>query len=82
MHFSVRRAGRVALLLLFSASLRAQTLKGTVLDATTDEPLPDAHVVLPDADRGTYTDASGRFELQRPAGARTLRVTFVGYDTL
>jgi len=56
-------------------------IAGTVVDARTGEPLPDANVLLADAGTGTATDASGRFAVAPVlAGAHRLVVTYVGYQ--
>ena len=57
-------------------------IAGTVVDARTGEPLPDANVLLADAGTGTATDPSGRFAVAPVlAGAHRLVVTYVGYQT-
>jgi len=58
------------------------SIAGTVVDASTGEPLPDANVLLADAGTGTATDPSGRFAVAPVlAGAHRLVVTYVGYQT-
>ena len=57
-------------------------IAGTVVDARTGEPLPDANVLLADAGTGTATDQAGRFAVAPVlAGAHRLVVTYVGYQT-
>ena len=64
------------------------TLSGTVTNAETGAPLPDANVFIAASTMGTSTDARGRFLLRRiPLGAQQIRVSMVGfaaadYDTL
>jgi len=74
----------IALLLLPSAVWAQQgTIAGTVLDAETDESLPGATVQVVGMDMGSATDAEGAFRITGvPAGEQTLRVSFVGYQTL
>lgn len=87
---SVRRAKR-NLLWLFSLMLPfvslAQdaafsqpplTLTGFVLDEN-KEPVAGANVRVKETNKGTATDATGRFTLEAPTGA-TLVVTFLGYE--
>lgn len=58
------------------------TLRGTVVDEDTDEPLPGAHVFIAQSMVGTTTDDEGHFVLRdlRPGSAR-LVVSMVGYET-
>jgi len=57
-------------------------IAGTVVDASTGEPLPDANVLLADAGTGTATDPAGHFAVAPVlAGAHRLVVTYVGYRT-
>jgi hypothetical protein len=68
---------------LSSLALRAQSgLQGTVKDET-GEPLVDARVELLPTSRGTLTNIDGIFSFSKvQPGSYTLRVTFVGMDTL
>lgn len=57
-------------------------LAGRVVDAATGEPLPNANVLLADANTGTATNENGRFTVASiPAGEHRLAVTYVGYRT-
>jgi hypothetical protein len=57
-------------------------LAGRVLDATTEQPLPGASVVVPALDRGTAAEGDGRFVLHGlPTGTYTVKVSMVGYQT-
>ncbi|MEF8817527.1 MAG: carboxypeptidase-like regulatory domain-containing protein [Salinibacter sp.] len=57
-------------------------IAGSVVDATTGEPLPDANVLLADAETGTATDAAGQFAVAPVrTGRHRLVVTYVGYTT-
>ena len=61
-----------------------QTLRGTVLDKTTLEPLAGASVALLPlgSGLGTSADEYGRFELKGvPVGRQAIQVTFTGYRT-
>jgi len=72
------------LLILLSSALHAQgyRLSGTVLDAATNTPLPDADIVLSPGVRGSATDSLGAFTIHSiPAGDYTLTVSFAGYST-
>lgn len=55
-------------------------IAGTVVDALTGEPLPQANVLLADASTGTATNQAGQFNLTSVlAGAHQLVITYVGY---
>lgn len=75
--------GLLLTLLLMPASASAQnrqTVTGTVIDET-GEPLIGATVKVVDQPSiGTATDIDGHFELEVPAGAGQLMVSYVGYD--
>lgn len=83
---SLRFIPLMATALLISATtaqVHTQTVRGTVLDADTREPLIGAIVVVPDADPpiGSSTDLDGRFTLAAvPVGRIQLQVRMVGYE--
>jgi hypothetical protein len=57
-------------------------IAGRVVDAATGEPLPNANVLLADANTGTATNPAGQFAVAPVlAGAHRLVVTYVGYQT-
>ncbi|GAA5521140.1 TonB-dependent receptor [Aliifodinibius salicampi] len=58
------------------------TIRGTVTDALTDEPLPGANVTIPGTNPliGTATNQDGEFELINvPLGRHDIKVSFLGY---
>ncbi len=66
-------------------SLHAQsgTIRGTVVNAITHEPLPGANVTIQDTAPliGTSTDAKGEFLLQKvPLGRHDIQITYLGYQ--
>jgi TonB-linked SusC/RagA family outer membrane protein len=63
------------------ALAQEQTVRGTVSDAETGEPLAGATVRVMDTNIGTAADAQGRYELEAPSGDATLVFSFVGYAT-
>jgi len=69
----------LAILLIAGPSLRAQSVRGTVEDARTSEPLRGVSVQLVPGNRGTITTASGSYRVQAPAGSYRLLVRAVGY---
>ncbi|HEY9166577.1 MAG TPA: DUF2012 domain-containing protein [Candidatus Kryptonia bacterium] len=57
-------------------------IEGSVRDATTDEPLPGATVMLEGTSMGAATDLDGRFVIRDvPPSSYTVRITYVGYQT-
>ena len=73
-------------LLLLSASLSAQELRGTVRDSASRQPIPAAVVLLIDSSGAVMarraTDASGVFRFSRDLGALELRVLRLGFRPL
>ncbi len=65
-----------------------QTIRGKIVDGTTNQPLDFVNIaLLKEADSapatGVVSDEKGDFELPRvPNGRYTLRVSFVGYNTI
>ncbi|ACY47809.1 SusC/RagA family TonB-linked outer membrane protein [Rhodothermus marinus] len=78
------RIGYALLLaLLLPGSVLAQgTIRGRVVDAETQDPIPGANVVVRELIRGAATDIDGNYTIERvPAGTYTLEASFVGYRT-
>ena len=71
-------------MLLMPATAHAQqgTVEGQVIDDETGEPLAGANVQVLGTQRGTTTDAEGRFTLRVRSGTVPLRASFVGYNAL
>jgi len=68
--------------LLLAADAQAQTgsISGTVRDAATSVPLPNANLSLQGTTLGASSDVDGNYEItQIPAGTYTLVVTYVGF---
>jgi len=58
------------------------SIRGTVTDAQTQEPLYGANVLLLDTERGASTDDRGNYSIENiPVGAYRIRITFIGYNT-
>ncbi len=57
----------------------AQTIKGKLVDADTEEPLIGASVRVDGTDAGTITDFDGNFSLKSPKNKPTLKFSYVGY---
>lgn len=70
------------LIFLISGSTFAQerTITGKVLNEA-GEPFPGVNVIVKNTTTGTSTDIDGRFSLKVPAGASTLVISSIGYET-
>ena len=60
------------------ASAQTRTVKGTVLDAGTDEPLPGVSVKA-GGNVGVATDLDGKFTITVPQAVTKLTFSFIGY---
>jgi len=61
-------------------SFAQHTVTGTVIDGSTDEPLPGVNIVVKGTIIGTATDMNGNYELNNvPSLQDTLVFTFIGY---
>lgn len=71
------------LLLLAIPSIYAQnTLKGSVVDKNTAEPLIFANIYIPQLEKGATTDFDGNFTLTNiPNGSFPIVVSIIGYET-
>jgi outer membrane receptor protein involved in Fe transport len=57
------------------------TLRGSVRDGSTNEPLAFATIIVDSTSQGTTTDSRGRFTLVLSPGDHRLRCSYVGYKT-
>jgi hypothetical protein len=65
------------------AQLPVQTLRGTIVDADTRQPLAGATLRLLDTEYGAVADSLGRFRLERvPVGRYQAEASYVGYERL
>ena len=63
-----------------SVALAQTTIRGTITDADTGEPLIGANVLVVGTSTGTITDFDGNYELTVPAGSDQIRVSYTGYS--
>jgi len=83
-----RHSRQISVLFFLASAVSAQTLhtvSGTVLDASTNKPLPAATIrVAGPSNKGTITNEDGQFEISLPAGRTVLILSYLGYrsDTL
>lgn len=58
------------------------TVTGTVVDGTSNAPLPGVNVIVDGTSLGASTDAQGRYTIANvPTGAQTLVASFLGFET-
>lgn len=75
------RALLISCFLLAGLSAFAQiSVRGTVIDASNDEPIIGASILEIGTTNGTITDFDGNFELQVRSGAK-LSISYMGYKT-
>jgi hypothetical protein len=72
----------LSVLIALPAIVKAQsTIKGTVVDSKTGEPLPGVNVVIEGTQRGAATDSEGTFQINKvEAGSYTLVARYIGYQ--
>ncbi len=70
--------------LFFSSLVYSQNgiIRGTVIDADFQDPVPFANVLIKETGTGTTTDFDGNFEISLNEGAYTLQFSYLGYKTV
>lgn len=63
----------------FSQSNQEYNVKGVIIDAKTNEPLPGATVQILNTTLGVTTDFDGNYKLSIPINAKEIIVSYVGY---
>ncbi len=66
---------------LCNFALAQRTIKGTITDESTGEPLIGANILVVGTSTGTITDFEGAYSLNIPADAKQLEVSYTGYTT-
>jgi TonB-dependent starch-binding outer membrane protein SusC len=61
--------------------LQATTVKGKVIDKTTNEPIAGANIVIEGTVNGTISGPDGSFNINIPNGSAVLVVSFIGMTT-
>jgi TonB-dependent receptor len=82
---SILLSGIVVILMIGSISwAEASTeIEGYITDAKTGDPLPGANVFIVGTSLGAASDLNGKYRILRvPPGSYTLRVTYIGYNTM
>ncbi|MCE5180065.1 MAG: TonB-dependent receptor [Porphyromonadaceae bacterium] len=80
-----KKIGLFFLLLFFSFTIQAQTgtIRGTITDAKTNEPLIGASVLIEGTTHGAAADLDGNYVIQNvPAGTHSLVVSYVAYESV
>jgi outer membrane cobalamin receptor len=73
----------ISTIFIFIHSLYAQQvyyLKGYVYNSETNEPVPNANIVVTGTNTGTSSDSEGYFELKLTGGEYGLRITSIGFS--
>jgi len=65
----------------FAAAQSTGTVKGKVIDASTQRPLDGAQISVVGTDLGTLTNAAGEYQFNVPLGQVMLRIRRVGYGS-
>jgi hypothetical protein len=79
-HWLVAMVIAVAALPALAVAQDAGTVAGTVVEATTQRPLPGVQVTIVGTRLGTLTNQEGRFLITNvPAGTQEVRATLIGY---
>ena len=77
-HIHKRLLLNVLLLISSYAGIAQNTISGTVTDATTNQPLPGATIMIKDTAKGTQTDFDGNFSIEASIGD-VLVINFLGF---
>ncbi|RYZ98822.1 MAG: carboxypeptidase-like regulatory domain-containing protein [Sphingobacteriaceae bacterium] len=70
-----------ATLTLLTVSVRAQSVKGKVIDATTGNPIANASIHLNGSSKGTTSNKQGEFALYTDETKKPLIVSYIGYQS-
>lgn len=76
---------KITLMLVFLTSaniLLAQGIKGKITDSADGATIPGVSVSVTGTTKGTATNATGDYNLKLEAGDYTIKVSFLGYETL
>lgn len=67
--------------MLFSATIFAQTVSGTIVEAGSNVPLPGANVIEKGTSNGVTSDFDGNFSLNVSSSSGEIEISFVGYNS-
>lgn len=72
----------VSLVLFVGEALAQMQVNGTVVSQEDNQPVIGASILVSGTQIGTVTDFNGKFSLTVPAGKSTLKISYVGMETL
>lgn len=72
----------VSLFCFVGGALAQMQVNGTVVSQEDNQPVIGASIVVPGTQIGAATDMNGKFSLTVPKGKSTLRISYVGMETL
>lgn len=72
----------LSLFFIFSFSITAQTLKGTVTDAKTQETLPGVTIAIKNTTTTIASDADGNYRFNLPPGKYTVVASYISYVSI
>ena len=87
LHYTVKGGGKLVTISRRSpvsaptAPNGEMTVAGTVISSADNQPIVGANIYVEGTNVGTTTDAGGNYKLTVPASAKTVTVSFLGYDT-
>ena len=57
-------------------------IRGTIIDADFQDPIPFANILVKETGTGTTSDFDGNFEIYLDEGSYTLQFSYIGYKTI
>jgi iron complex outermembrane receptor protein len=73
----------LVIFIMVSVVLKAQVIKGKIIDAHTKESIPGVNIYLPEIKKGVVTDIDGFYELKIiREGVYKVQISFIGYDVI
>ena len=79
---NIRKIALTLLFLVNASLLFAQGIKGKVTDSADGSTMPGVSVSVNGTTKSTATSATGDYNLKLDAGSYTIKVSFLGYETL
>lgn len=69
------------LMMVVSVAFAQKTVMGSIADGETNEPIIGATVQVTGTKAGAVSDLEGNFVVQVPKGAKTITISYVGYES-
>ncbi len=67
--------------IISSTAQKGTRVKGVVLDASDDSPLPGVNIVIRGTTQGTISDINGKFEISSESDTLEIQLSYIGYIT-